>query len=80
MSNATATLVGQNLGAEKPERAVTSTWIATTINVLFLGSIGILIFFFSEVLMQIFTKDPEIISIGVTTLKVMSFGYVSPVS
>jgi len=77
MSNATATLVGQNLGAEKPERAVTSTWIATTINVLFLGSIGILIFFFSEVLMQIFTKDPEIISIGVTTLKVMSFGYVS---
>ena len=75
MSNAAATLVGQNLGAGKPERAEKSTWISAFVNMAFLGTIGIFFLVFSENLVRIFSDDEAIIAIGASCLKIMSYGY-----
>ncbi|MEX0609810.1 MAG: MATE family efflux transporter [Balneolaceae bacterium] len=77
MSNAAATLVGQNLGAGKPERAEKSTWISAFVNMAFLGTVGIIFLIYAENLVQIFTDDVQIIEIGARCLKIMSYGYVA---
>ncbi len=77
MSNAAATLVGQNLGANKPERAEKSTWISAFANMIFLGSVGILFYTNAELLIRIFTAEPEIIEIGAQCLRIMSYGYLA---
>lgn len=77
MSNAAATLVGQNLGAGKPLRAEKSTWISAFANMVFLGIVGVIFFTNAELLMRIFTADSEIIEIGARCLKVMSYGYLA---
>tara|TARA_R110002096_G_scaffold86990_6_gene199818 strand:- start:3830 stop:5245 length:1416 start_codon:yes stop_codon:yes gene_type:complete len=77
MSNAAATLVGQNLGAGLPDRAEKSTWISAGINMVFLGLVGILNILFSESLIGFFTTDLEIIAIGAKCLRIMSYGYIA---
>ena len=77
MSNAAATLVGQNLGAGKPERAEKSTWMAAIINMVFLGFVGLTFFTFSEYLVRLFTNDSEIISVGAQCLRIISYGYLA---
>ena len=77
MSNAAATLVGQNLGAGQPERAEKSTYISAFANMVFLGLVGILFFTNAELLMKIFTSDVDIISIGAQCLRIMSYGYLA---
>lgn len=76
MSNAAATLVGQNLGAEKPERAERSVWVAGLSNMVFLGIVTVLFVVFAEPMIAIFTKDPEVIPFGVAALRYISYGYV----
>lgn len=76
MSNAAATLVGQNLGAGRPERAEKSVWIAGHSNAVFLASISLVFIFFSGFLVRIFTGDPAVISYGVDALRYISYGYV----
>ena len=75
MSNAAATLVGQNLGAKKPERAERSVWMSGIINMIFLGMIGVIFFLFSEFLVRIFTSEPAVVSIGAECLRYISYGY-----
>ena len=75
MSNAAATMVGQNLGANKPERAERSVWVTAYINVVFLGVLAVILFLCSEFLIGIFSADPEIIAIGSSCLRHISFGY-----
>lgn len=75
MSNAAATLVGQNLGAGQPERAEKSTWISAFVNMIFLGLIGICFLIFAENLVRIFTSHPGIIDVGARCLRIMSYGY-----
>lgn len=75
MSNAAATLVGQNLGANKPERAERSTWISALINMVFLGTIGLFFLIFAENLVQLFTDEAAIIAVGAKCLRIMSYGY-----
>ena len=77
MSNAAATLVGQNLGADQPERAEKSTWIAAFANMVFLGLVSILFFTNAEFLIALISKDPAIIEIGGKCLRIMSYGYLA---
>ena len=76
LANAAATLVGQNLGAKEPDRAVKSVWIASIYNVVFLGLVAIVYFIFADTIVSWFTKDPEIISVGVECLRYLALGYV----
>lgn len=75
MSNAAATLVGQNLGAKKPERAEKSVWICGGINTLFLVFIGLIFYLFADELIRLFTPDEEVIAVGAISLKVICLGY-----
>jgi Na+-driven multidrug efflux pump len=75
MSNAAATLVGQNLGARKPERAEKSVWLAGHSNAVFLTLVAIVFIIFAEPLIRIFTQDPTVIPHGVNALRYISYGY-----
>jgi putative MATE family efflux protein len=76
MSNAAATLVGQNLGAGKPERAERSVWLTGLSNMLFLGAVTVFFVLFAEPVIRLFTSDPEVIPIGVDCLRYVSYGYI----
>ena len=76
MSNAAATLVGQNLGAQKPERAEKSVWITGLANMVFLGIVAVLFIFFAGPLIGVFTSEPEVIPYGVACLRYISYGYI----
>ena len=76
MSNAAATLVGQNLGAKKPARAERSVWVTGFANMCFLGLVAIIFVTFAERLIGIFTTDPEVVPYGVAALRFISYGYV----
>jgi putative MATE family efflux protein len=76
MSNAAATLVGQNLGAGKPERAERSVWVTGFANMVFLGTVAIIFIVLAEPLIAIFTSDPEVVPYGVSCLRYVSYGYV----
>ncbi len=75
LSNAAATLVGQNLGAGSPERAESSVWKIGYYNMAFLIVVSLGYFFFSEALMQIFTDEPTVIRVGAEWLRIMSYSY-----
>jgi putative MATE family efflux protein len=76
MSNAAATLVGQNLGAQKPERAEKSVWLAGHSNAIFLTAVAVIFITFSEFLIRIFTQDQTVIPYGVDALRYISYGYI----
>jgi putative MATE family efflux protein len=75
MSNAVATLVGQNLGAQKPDRAERSVWVTGFWNMLFLIGVAIGYFLFSDTLVGIFTDDTSVIAVGGTWLTIVSYSY-----
>jgi putative MATE family efflux protein len=77
MSNAAATLVGQNLGAGKPDRAEACVWRTGLYNTLFLGSIGVLFWIFAAPLIGLFTNDPEVTPIAVLGLRMLACGNIS---
>lgn len=76
MANAAATLVGQNLGANLPERAETSVWRAGFLNMIFLGLVSLFFYFISEPIMRIFSADNEVVHYGTQCLRIVAFGYV----
>jgi MATE family, multidrug efflux pump len=76
LSGAAATLVGQNLGAQQPERAEESAWKTGFYNMLFLGGEGVLLMLFAAHLIRFFTHDPAIVPVGVACLRILSFGNV----
>jgi putative MATE family efflux protein len=76
LSNAAATLVGQNLGAGKPERAEKSVWKAAYINAAFLGAFSLLFLIFSNPLVGFFTSDPKILAYGTESLVIIAYGFV----
>ena len=75
MSNAAATLVGQNLGAKKPDRAERSVWIAALYNMIFLGGVGLAFVLFARPLIGLFSKDPSIMPYGIDCLRIISYGF-----
>lgn len=75
MSNAAATLVGQNLGANQPGRAEKSVWLAGSWNMIFLVCVAVVYYIFSESLVRIFSDDLRVISIGSQWLRIVSYSY-----
>jgi putative MATE family efflux protein len=75
MTNAVATLVGQNLGAGKPERAERAVWITGFYNMAFLLVVAAVFILWPERLVGVFTSDPDVKALGATCLRVVSYGY-----
>jgi putative MATE family efflux protein len=74
LSNAAATLVGQNLGAKKPERAEQAVWRTGFYNMLFLGSVGVFFVLMAEPIVRLFTQDPAVVPLAATCLRIVSYG------
>ena len=75
LSNAAATLVGQNLGANDPKRAESSVWKIGLYNTYFLAVVSVIYFFFNESLMGIFTEDAQVIAVGAKWLRILSYSF-----
>ncbi|HEV7365602.1 MAG TPA: MATE family efflux transporter, partial [Gemmatimonadales bacterium] len=76
LSNAAATMVGQSLGAGKPDRAERAVWIAGGYNMLVLGAVGVLFIVFANQIVGLFTHDPIAAPTGALALRTMSYGFV----
>jgi putative MATE family efflux protein len=74
LANAAATLVGQNLGAKRADRAEASVWRASHVSAAFLCSIGVLFLIAAPALVGLFTSDPEVSRYGVDYLRIVSLG------
>jgi putative MATE family efflux protein len=74
LSNAAATLVGQNLGAKQPERAETSVWRTGFYNMIFLGCVGIAFILLALQIVHIFSRDPAVVPLAVSALRIVSTG------
>jgi putative MATE family efflux protein len=77
LSNAAATLVGQNLGARQPERAETSVWRTGLYNMVFLGAIGIVFIFLAVPVVRLFTSDPLVVPLAASCLRILSYGNIA---
>jgi putative MATE family efflux protein len=75
LSNAAATLVGQNLGADRPDRAETSVWRACVYNILFLTVTGLLFVVFADAVVALFTSDPRVGPIAARGLRIICAGF-----
>lgn len=75
MSNAVATLVGQNLGAGKPDRAERSVWLVGLYNMAFLLAVMLLFLWGADPLIAVFSSDPAVRALGAQCLRVVSYGY-----
>ena len=76
MANAAATLVGQNLGANQPERAETSVWRTAFFSMLFLLFVSVVYFIWADALISFFTTETAVIEAGVLSLRIFCVGYI----
>jgi putative MATE family efflux protein len=76
LSNAAATLVGQNLGAKQFDRAQQSVMITLKYNTLFMGFVSLLFLLFAEPIINFFTSDQEVAKYGIESLRIIGLGYV----
>jgi putative MATE family efflux protein len=76
LSNAAATLVGQNLGAQQPQRAEKSVLLTAKYNAIFMSAVMLLFVFFASPIISIFTKDAGVHRIGTTALQIIGTGYI----
>jgi putative MATE family efflux protein len=77
ISNAASTLVGQNLGARKPERAERAVMVTGWINMILLGSIGLVLVIFPQIFISLFINDIDVISSGTECLRIISLGFIA---
>jgi putative MATE family efflux protein len=75
LSNAAATMVGQALGAKKPERAERAVWIAARYNLVFLGTVGVLFVLLARAIVSLFTTDPAVAPYAVDCLRIVALGF-----
>ena len=75
LANAAATMVGQALGARKPERAEQAVWTAGKYSAVFLGAIGLLFVVFAPQVVGFFTPDPAVARFGTATLRTVACGF-----
>ncbi|CAN5727983.1 MATE family efflux transporter [soil metagenome] len=75
LSNAAATLVGQNLGAQQPARAEQSVVRTAWYNALFMGSVSIILLVFAPGLISLFTQESNVAQYAITAVRVISTGF-----
>ncbi|MGH9381772.1 MAG: MATE family efflux transporter [Thermoanaerobaculia bacterium] len=75
LSNAAATLVGQNLGAGHPQRAESAVWRIGVYNMVFMVAVSVVYFTLSAPLIGIFSPDPKVIAVGAEWLRIVSYAY-----
>jgi Na+-driven multidrug efflux pump len=75
LSNAAATMVGQGLGARKPDRAEASVWRAGRYNAVFLTGVGVIFLLAAPLLLRAFTADPEVTGYAVACLRIVAIGF-----
>ena len=76
LSNAAATLVGQNLGARQLERAEKSVWLTARYNAIFMSFVMVLFLFFSTPIIRFFSKDADVIAYGARSLQIFGSAYI----
>ncbi len=76
LSNAAATMVGQNLGAARPDRAERAVRTAALYNMLFLGAVGVVFLIAARGIAGMFTGDPLVLAFAVGCLRIVSLGFV----
>jgi Na+-driven multidrug efflux pump len=75
LSNAAATLVGQNLGAKRPDRAERAVWIAARYDLYFLGAVGLVFAIFARPITSVFASDPTVHAYATLCLRVIAIGF-----
>lgn len=75
LSNAAATLVGQNLGSKDPDRAERSVWMIGFYNMIYLLIVSVFYFAFNHDIMKIFTNEPTVVGIGAEWIRILSYSY-----
>ena len=76
LSSAAATMVGQGLGAGKPERAEKAVWMAGFYNLVFLGIVGLMFVTLAPSIVALYTDDPAIAGHAINCLRIVSCGFV----
>lgn len=76
LSNAAATMVGQNLGARRPDRAEAAVWTAARYNMVFLGVVGLLFLAGAPFITSLFTTDPLVQPYAIGCLRTVSLGFI----
>jgi putative MATE family efflux protein len=76
LSNAAATLVGQNLGAQQSQRAEQSVWKVAKYNAFYMGFVSLLFLVAAEFFVRFITHEPLVIATAVQALRVISLGYI----
>jgi Na+-driven multidrug efflux pump len=74
LSNSAATLVGQNLGAKKPERAEKAVYQTARYTTYYMGSIAVVFLLFARQLAAFFTSDPAVQTVAADCLRFISVG------
>jgi len=77
ISNAASTLVGQNLGAGKPQRAERAVMITGFVNMILLGIVGLFLVLFPEPFISLFVNDPVVLKAGTECLRIVSLGFIA---
>lgn len=75
LGNAAATMVGQGLGAKKPERAEAAVWMASFYNLCFLGTVGVIFVALADQIAGLFTQDPAVLPYAVAGLRIVALGF-----
>src|SRR5437867_1266225 len=76
LANAAATMVGQALGARRPERAERAVWLAGFYNMCFLGVVGIVFVLLARPIVHVFTSDALVLPHAVNALRIVALGFV----
>lgn len=77
LSNAAATLVGQNLGAKEPDRAEKSVWITAKYNMIFMAIVTVIFFFFAKPIVSLINNQAEVVAVAIQALQIVSVGYIA---
>ncbi|WP_100614617.1 MATE family efflux transporter [Confluentibacter citreus] len=76
LSNAAATLVGQNLGANKPDRAELSVWKTGGYSAIFMGLVSVIYLIFAPQIIALFNTTPDVVKYGSLCLRILASGYI----